>query len=341
MSYENAKDLIRLSMLLQNYPKTGISLEDIQRETGKCRRQAERIRDALLDLYDLEDFWDETQNVKKWRLYQNSQIRNLPNQKLTPEHIASLETAIKTIERESLNNKAEHLREIRDWLENTVAKSKQPVSFKAELEDIMTAEGLALKPEPKEIISDKILQPLRQAILACQKVKIDYQSSITNKQSFTLICPYGFLYGARAYLIAYSKGDKSNNIASGYRLFRLSNISKVSITDSYFTRDENFDINQYTKKSFGVFHEDKTYNVVWKFNPKSAKEVENFVFHPTQKKIITEDGSTIIEFNACGLWEMCWHLFIWGNQVEILEPQELKDCYKEMIDKVAKNILKI
>ena len=75
MSYENAKDLIRLSMLLQNYPKTGISLEDIQKETGKCRRQSERIRDALLDLYDLEDFWDETQNVKKWRLYQNSQIR--------------------------------------------------------------------------------------------------------------------------------------------------------------------------------------------------------------------------------------------------------------------------
>ncbi|WP_395708167.1 WYL domain-containing protein [Reyranella sp.] len=32
----------------------------------------------------------------------------------------------------------------------------------------------------------------------------------------------------------------------------------------------------------------------------------------------------IVRFRAGGLMEMCWHLYTWGADVEVLEPAELK-----------------
>ena len=60
--------------------------------------------------------------------------------------------------------------------------------------------------------------------------------------------------------------------------------------------------------------------------------------HPTQKQKINPDGTTTVTFEAGGRYEICWHLFRWGKDVKILEPQELKDTYKELLDKAIKQI---
>ena len=38
-----------------------------------------------------------------------------------------------------------------------------------------------------------------------------------------------------------------------------------------------------------------------------------------------EDGSLIVEFRAGGQLEMCWHLFAWGEDVEVLAPTSLAE----------------
>jgi predicted DNA-binding transcriptional regulator YafY len=35
------------------------------------------------------------------------------------------------------------------------------------------------------------------------------------------------------------------------------------------------------------------------------------------------DGSLLVKFRAGGAREICWHLFTWGEGVEILEPDEM------------------
>ena len=50
------------------------------------------------------------------------------------------------------------------------------------------------------------------------------------------------------------------------------------------------------------------------------------------------DGTTTVTFEAGGRYEICWHLFRWGDNVKILEPQELKDTYKELLEKASKQI---
>ena len=65
--------------------------------------------------------------------------------------------------------------------------------------------------------------------------------------------------------------------------------------------------------------------MVWKFSPRAAKAAKDFVFHPDQKIQQQNDGSLIVRFRAGGALEMCWYLFSWGKDVEVLEPKHLAD----------------
>jgi WYL domain len=88
------------------------------------------------------------------------------------------------------------------------------------------------------------------------------------------------------------------------------------------TRKRGFSIQQYAEASFGVFHEDPV-DVVWRFSPKVASDAAEFLFHPYQVMEPQPDGSLIVRFRAGGLLEMSWHLFTWGDGVEIVKPRRL------------------
>jgi hypothetical protein len=51
---------------------------------------------------------------------------------------------------------------------------------------------------------------------------------------------------------------------------------------------------------------------------------ERFPFRPTRVLEDLPDGSLTVRFNASGHLEMCWHLYMWGDQVEVLAPEVLR-----------------
>jgi predicted DNA-binding transcriptional regulator YafY len=101
--------------------------------------------------------------------------------------------------------------------------------------------------------------------------------------------PYGFLYGSRHYLVAWS------NRAKDSRNFALSNIERVKVLDRMFTRKSDFSLRDYAQRSFGVFQENPV-DVVLKFAPKAAIDAREFLFHPTQVLEPQPDGSLIVQF---------------------------------------------
>ena len=38
----------------------------------------------------------------------------------------------------------------------------------------------------------------------------------------------------------------------------------------------------------------------------------------------TEDGGLIVRFEASGWLEMAWHLYQWGDKVEVIAPKALR-----------------
>ena len=94
---------------------------------------------------------------------------------------------------------------------------------------------------------------------------------------------------------------------------------------SPFILDDFSDLDAFAAQAFGSFHSEAEYGpVVWRFSPSAAPIAREFEFHPTQQITDEHDGSLRVEFTASGWIEMVWHLYQWGDQVEVIAPEELR-----------------
>ena len=110
------------------------------------------------------------------------------------------------------------------------------------------------------------------------------------------------------------------------RRFRMDRIEKAEITNDWFEKDRDFDLEAYAARSFGSFHSDEEFmRVVWRFSPAAAPTAREFEFHPRQEMTELEDGGLLVSFEASGLVEMAWHLAKWGREVEVVEPAALRE----------------
>jgi predicted DNA-binding transcriptional regulator YafY len=139
------------------------------------------------------------------------------------------------------------------------------------------------------------------------------------------IAVYGLLYGARHYMVGLQIADKTKSL----RTFRLDKIISAKLTDQSYSIPEDFNLHIFANRAFGVYQNDDEYGeVVWKFTPQAANNAKSYLFHPDQELEDCEDGSVIVRFKSSGFLEMCWHLYSWGNHVEVIAPKELKNLVK-------------
>ena len=186
--------------------------------------------------------------------------------------------------------------------------------------------SVALRPGPRERIPEDTLNDLRQAILAGVWITVDHRSRSTGLLSRNArLGPLAMLLGeGRQYLVAYSDWAKD------VHLFALAGFERIELSNEGFERPEGFDLQAWMQRSFGVWQEEP-YDVVWRFTPEAAPDARLYLFHPSQEMIDEPDGSLTVRFRAGGLREMCWHLFRWGDQVEIIAPKALRSMMKQQL----------
>ncbi len=326
MRYARMQDLLRLALDMQA-SRSGISLDDIGQEYDVGRRTAERMRDAILAVFPQAQEVETGERTKRWRIPAGTLNRFVG---FSAEELTELEAAIMVMRQQNLDNQADILagvsQKLRALLPDGEARRLEP-----DVEALLEAEGLAMRPGPKQKVSTDVLADLREAIKKCVQVRIHYHARTTDRVSRQYVCPYGFLYGDRHYLVAYSM----NRAVRDYRLFVLSRITRVEVTDRPFRRRRDFSLQGYAERSFGVFQEEPV-DVVWKFSPAAADDAGAFLFHPIQTMEACDDGSLIVHFRAGGLREMCWELFRWGDEVEVIAPEALRQMYANCLAEAAR-----
>jgi len=198
---------------------------------------------------------------------------------------------------------------------------------------LLEADGVALRPGPRERIPPETLNSLREAILAGVWIEVDHRARATGLLSRNArLGPLAMLLGeGRQYLVAYSAW------ATEVRLFALAGFERIDLTQDSFERPADFDLTAWLQRSFGVWQEE-IYDVEWRFTPQAAPDARLYLFHPTQEMIDEPDGSFTVKFRAGGLREMCWHLFRWGNKVQIVHPRKLKNTYEGMLAELFQRV---
>jgi predicted DNA-binding transcriptional regulator YafY len=317
LSYWKAEGLITLATMVAGR-HAGVTLDEVMERFNVSKRTAQRMLRMLETLFPETDVGIDDGGRKRWRLA-SSGLRDLLT--LSAEEVAALDLAKEKMRRSGLAVEAERLSSLCDKI---MALVPRPIVARLEtdLAALLEAQGLAARPGPRQRIDRKIIAAIAEAIKACRMMEVDYQSRDEPNPSTRRLAPYGLLVGLRSYLVARPDDDP----AGPMRLYVIENIRSAKVDAQSFARDLTFNLQAFAQRSFGVFQNDEEFGeVVWRFLPKAAVRARGFEFHPCQQVGDQPDGSLIVRFRASGHLEMCWHLYVWGNQVEVLAPERLRN----------------
>ena len=324
MRYEGLTNIVKLAIRMQGL-RGGMTLNEIETEFGVSRRTAERMRDAVQEAFGVLELAENDDNKHHWRLRSDA-LRRLVS--LSAEELAELGSAAETLERTGFEARASALRELDTKLRATLHTDSLE-RIEADIEALVQAEGLAMRAGPRPRLDRGLLARLREAITTCRIVEVRYLAQSTGRRSRQRIEPYGLIYGNRAFLVGRT-GWKNKNM----RLWRLANMSEAEITGEAFTRDPDFDLEIYARRSFGTFQE-KPVDAVLRFAAEAKRDASAFLFHPSQTMEENADGTLTVRFTAGGIDEICWHLVTWGESVTVEEPTRIRQRLAAMCEALA------
>lgn len=316
MSFQKAADLLRLAeMATSRY--YGVSLAEIETEFGVDRRTAQRMTRMLEQTFPNYTTRTDDERRKYWRLDANG-ARLMLAQGVRDEELAALDMAARRAERDDAGHEVLALRSLKDRL---LAAMPGPHArrVEADAEALLEAYGFASRPGPRTHSPTILLQTVAAALKGPHQLRVRYRKSDGSEGTERILEPHGLLLGTRRYLVARTAGGTGR-----MQHFRLDRMEQVRLEASSFARDPDFDLEVHAARAFGSYHDATEYGeVVWRFDARAAPVAREFVFHPGQQFTENTDGTLTVRFEAGGHLEMAWHLYQWGDAVEVIEPAAL------------------
>lgn len=312
MPFSKAQDLIRLARLAATR-RIGVSLDEICKEFTVSHRTAQRMTDALETVFANVDVIDGEDRRRRWRIVDPALGRLQLRQ----------ETAIEALEIASLaargDSRVRHAAALDDLRDELLARltPKDALRTEADVEAVLLAMGSVTRPGPRVNLAPPLLDAVIEGLRGPFRLRLRYG---TWDASERIIEPHGLLLGHRSYLVA-----RQPDRGEGMRNFRMDRILSAQTLDESFSFASGFSLKEYAARSFGVYQDPKQYDeVVWRFAPHAAARAAEFSFHPDQTAELENDGSLIVRFYAAGWLEMAWHLYQWGDAVEVIAPEGLR-----------------
>jgi predicted DNA-binding transcriptional regulator YafY len=115
------------------------------------------------------------------------------------------------------------------------------------------------------------------------------------------------------------------------RIFALDRIKTIQHTDETFEMPDDFNIDDFMKSSFGVFHGEPVRVRIW-FAAGIAEYIREKTWHETQKIETQKDGSIIFEAEVAGTKEIEFWVLRWGAKAKVLAPESLRDEIRSEIE---------
>ncbi len=298
--------------------RTGVTLENVTDRFGCSHRTAQRMMGALESCFPDVSSTIGDDGRKRW-LVDGRHLRDLMT--LSPGELVALDMAIAHLDQNGHSADARALRQLKDKVLSLVPR-RNMARLETDHDALLEAQGFSARPGPRPNVDEKITATVVEAILSCHVLDVSYQAHKDAEPKLRQIAPYGILSGPRRYLVGRPFEDKSGPV----RTYRLDAVRSARVTGQSFMRPEDFDLKTYASRAFGLYQNEAEYGeVIWRFSPEAASQARGYLFHPNQTFHDENDGSLIVRFQASGHLEMCWHLYSWGDKVEVLAPAALQE----------------
>ena len=168
----------------------------------------------------------------------------------------------------------------------------------------------------------RILETIAEAWVSQRTVRIWYQALGDEEATERSIDPY-FIEPAAAghssYVIGYC--HRTNEI----RTFKIERIRSIEETSDSYDIPSSFDASSYLASAWGIVADGELKTVKLKFDRQVARLLEEVTWHPSQVTKRQPDGSVIVTLQVLTTVELCSWILGWGEKVEVLEPEELRE----------------
>lgn len=317
MSVKRTSRLLKLLIMLQS--ESHASPEYISERLNICRRTIYRDIQSLVEA-GIPCYFDHSANQ-----YRVSKSFFMPPPNFTEREAFSL----LLIARKAGQMLAVPLR---PYLNNAAIKIENllPPNLKEhcrrKLKDISIS---GVPKTPSNTLDNKFIK-LQEAIQNKRILNMSYYNKLEQKSITCNFSPLHLAYTNAWYVIG------KINLDRGTRTIKLESIENIESTGKCFLESEKFDPTEYFGRAWSALPEGRLYNISLKFSPEIAKEITAVQWHSTQNSAMQDDGSVIIEFRVDGLDEISSWIIGFGDKVQVIRPQILR----EKIRNIAANMVK-
>jgi predicted DNA-binding transcriptional regulator YafY len=177
----------------------------------------------------------------------------------------------------------------------------------------------------------RIIDQVSAAAIQKKRVEIDYYAMSRKTKTRRRVAPYKiWFFDGTFYLI----GDCG--LRDDVRIFAMDRIKNLELTDESFAMPTDFNIDEFMKSSFGVFHGEPVKIRVW-FSADVAEYIREKVWHETQKIESLSDGAIIFEAEVAGIAEIKFWILKWGAKARVIKPDSLRQAIQAEAEAMVGN----
>ena len=209
-----------------------------------------------------------------------------------------------------------------------VLATQQPLSNQVlnDLSELIDNTSYASQIAPRSKVDNQYMQIVEEAIKGYTKIRFKYRSANAEKSTIQEVSPIGLIFSRFGYLVAFYRSKTPI-------VYRLDLLQKVEATDKPSDRDEEFNFQEWSEQSFGIFHGDKTFRAEIRFSKKVAHSVKNINFHSSQQMRVNKDKSITLIVICKGMRELIYELLnpLYFGEFKIIQPVELQRAYQDYL----------
>jgi len=247
---------------------------------------------------------------------------HIPRTKLISEIKVNLHEALNLYlaARKTIRQTRYHQPHAANAVEKLAATLRQPMTERL----LKSADRLLLQEKNPEKI--KVIEIIAQAWVEQKKVRIEYQPLGSDGLTRHTISPYLIepsIWSDSVYVIALS--DFNDKVMP----FKIERIISAILSGEGFEIPALFDDEQLLKHAWGIWVGDKEpVTVKLRFSKNVTRRVKESIWHPLEKLEDTEDGGCLWSADVAEWREMLPWVRGWGADVEVLEPEGLRNNIK-------------
>ncbi len=299
----------------------GVTVDELAEETGVDRRTVYRDLNVINEAgYPLVSEWLNGRKVYRFL----TRFKDVPPISFTLQELMTLSF---------LRSQLDFLKgtPFQEDMESVSRKinSVLPPRYAAHMERIAGVSTPLLQGRRDYEKASETLKIVREALLYQYSLSLEYKTGGNGREAKYSIDPYTLVsYKGGLYLLGFAHNRQA------LRTFAVERISGVEMSRDRFEIPEGFNPAEHFRSAFGIV-EEEAIPIRMKFSPRVAHAVQDRVWHPSQKVDKKDDGSVIITFEAGGLMEIVSWVLSYGDNVEVLEPGELRKELKKTIKSMA------